>query len=327
MKRVLVTGATGFIGSHLVERLARRGVFVRCLVRKTSNLRWLQGLDVEYAYGDITEYGTLTSAVTGVDTVFHLGGMTKAHTEEELYLANANGTVNLIKAVVENNPRLKRFVYVSSQAAAGPSPDGGPIAESDPAHPITPYGESKLSGEEAVLTFHSQIPVTIVRPSVVYGPRDTDIYIIFRFVSRGVKPVIGWRKRYVSLIYIDDLVEGILLAAEKEEAAGQIYFLVSDPMATYQELDRMIAGSLKKKAVTVFVPIGLFKMVVAIIEMIFRMQGKLPTVNRRKVRDLQERYWICDGSKARDELGFRPRVSLHEGIERSVAWYRDSGWL
>lgn len=327
MKKVLVTGGTGFIGSHLVEGLVKKGISVRCLVRESSNLRWLEGMDVDYVFGDVTHYDSLVPAVSEVDTVFHLAGKTKSLTEEGFYQANAKGTVNLLKAVVQTNPFIRRFLYVSSQAAAGPNPDFRPVTESDSPRPIAPYGASKLAGEEAVLAFRSQIPVTIVRPPVVYGPRDTGIYEFFRIIRRGIKPILGWRDRYYSFIYVEDLIQGLLLAAEKEKAVEQIYFLVSESGVTYRTLTRDIARAMGKKAISVHVPISLLTIVAMINEVVSQLTGKPSAVNRHKVRELRRRFWLCDGSKAMEELGFYPEILLQEGMERSAAWYREVGWL
>lgn len=327
MERVFITGGTGFIGSHLVKHLVKKGVSVRCLVRESSNLRWLEGMDVEYILGDVTDYNSFESAVSDVDTVFHLAARTKSLTKEGFYHTNVRGTVNLLKAVVQTNPFIKRLVYVSSQAACGPNPDFTPVTESDPPNPVTPYGASKLAGEKAVLNFSSQTPVTIVRPSVVYGPRDTEIYEFFRIVRRGIRPIVGWRDRYYSFIYIDDLIQGLLLAAESEKAVGQIYFLVTQSGVTYREFMRDIASAIGKKTVPVNVPMSLVIVIATVNELIAKLRGKPSVMNRHKVRELRERFWFCDGTKAMEELGFYPEVLMREGMEKCAAWYREIGWL
>lgn len=327
MRRVLVTGGTGFIGSQLIRYLLERGVSVRCLVRKTSDRRRLEGMDVEVVVGDITDYDSLIPAVTGMDAVFHVAARTTSSTEEEFYQANVIGTVNLLKGVIQANPDLKRFLYVSSQAAAGPSRAGSPVTESDLPHPVTPYGASKLAAEEAVMAFSSQIPVTIVRPSVVYGPRDKNIFEFFRLVSKGIKPVLGWRDRYGSFIYVEDLIQGLYSAARSERAIGQIYFMVCESRISWRELDREIANALEKRAITIHIPISIAMLIALFRETFAKIKGETSMVNREKIRELRERFWICDGSRAEEELGFHPRISLREGIERSAGWYEAEGWL
>lgn len=203
--KALVTGANGFVGSHLVEALLHRGYRVRCLVRKTSNLRWLSGLNVEYVYCDIAEKDSLRDAVRGVDFVFHCAGLTKARNREEYFKANAEGTKNLVEVCLKHNPELKRFVYVSSQAAVGPGSDEKPLNEEAPCRPVTHYGESKLEGEKIVLAYVSRLPITIVRPPAVYGPRDTDILGFFKVANSRFRVSFGLGQSFLSLVYVKDL--------------------------------------------------------------------------------------------------------------------------
>jgi nucleoside-diphosphate-sugar epimerase len=156
-KKAVVTGANGFVGSHLVEGLLSKGYQVICLVRKTSNLRWLSGLNVEYVYADISEKQSLKNVLKDVDFIFHVAGLTKAKRKEEFFKANYEGTKNLLEACVKDNPQTKRFVYISSQAAVGPGKDDQPLDETAPCNPITDYGKSKLEGEKIVLEYQKQI--------------------------------------------------------------------------------------------------------------------------------------------------------------------------
>ena len=327
MRKVLVTGGTGFIGSHLVEALVKEGYSVRCLVRKTSKLHWIKELDIEIMEGDLTDYESLKPVISGVDAIFHLAGKTSALSEEEFYQANAKGTMNILKATVQANPKLQRFIYISSLSASGPSFSGRPLKESDHPNPLSPYGASKLAGEEAVLAFHTQIPVTIIRPPVVYGPRDIAILQFFQTINRGLKPVLGWRVRYGSFIYVDDLIQGIFLAADNKRAIGQIYFFVADTLIAYQELNNAIANALGKKGLMIHLPVSGVTFVVLIREMVYRMKKKATLMTRHKVREVRERFWICDGSKAKKELNFIPKHSLEEGLKKTAEWYKEMGWL
>ncbi|HLB24926.1 MAG TPA: NAD-dependent epimerase/dehydratase family protein, partial [Nitrospirota bacterium] len=184
--KALVTGGTGFIGSHLVEALLKKGYSVRCLVRDLAKQGWLAGLDVELVTGDCNEPATLEGAVDGVDYVFHVAGITKAARGETYYSVNGEGTKNVALAAA-GSAGLRKLVYVSSQAAAGPSRQGRPRKEDDPPGPVSDYGRSKLMGERYCLELADRVDLAIVRPTSVYGPRDRDIYTFFRMVSRGYR--------------------------------------------------------------------------------------------------------------------------------------------
>ena len=327
MERVLVTGGNGFIGSHLVESLVKKGVSVRCLVRKTSDLKWLNGIDIEWVQGDLKSFDSLLPAVKDVDVVFHLGGRTKVHANEDYHEANARGTENLMKAILKEDSKINRFVYVSSQAVAGPSSTGTPVKESDTPNPLTPYGKSKLAGEETALKYKSQLPITVVRPPTVYGPRDMDVYEVFKIVKYGFKAVLGWRKRYFSMIYVEDLVEGLLLAAENKNAIGQIFFMVSDECVDYKQFVNHVASALKKKALFIHVPLSVFTLSVFILEIIATIRDKPLIINRYKVKEAMNPYWICSGLKAKRLIGFIPKYGLDEGIRKTADWYQKEGWL
>ncbi|MBN2030921.1 NAD-dependent epimerase/dehydratase family protein [bacterium] len=327
MQYVLVTGSNGFIGSHLVQRLVAEGITVRCLVRKTSDLRWLEGLDIELVYGDLRDYDSLEEVVSKVDTVFHCASQTGYADNESYYQTNVMGTVNLLKAIAYHNPYIKRFIYLSSQAASGPSYDGHPISEADSPDPITSYGASKLAAEEAALAFEPQIPVTVIRPPLVFGPRDKNLFLLFKIIRKKIKPVLGWRKRHLSLIFIDDLIEGLLLAVKCKKATGQTYFITSESQYTYQDLNKIIASIMGQRAITVHIPVLLFTGIILITDLISKITGKSMVLNKQRMQIIKQRYWICDGSKAVKELGFRSDFSLEEGIRKSIAWYRENGWL
>lgn len=326
--RVLVTGGNGFIGSHLLEALVERGYLLRCLVRKTSNLRWLRGLPVELVYGDVTDAASLPEAVRGVDYVYHLAGVVEAKQEEAYDRVNAQGTDHLLQACLDHAPNMRRFVYASSQSAAGPSPDARPVKESDPPHPITSYGRSKLRGERIVLSYGERIPVTIIRPPAVYGPRDRMTLPYFSMVRSRIKPLLGLKhKKYISLSYVSDLVRGFILAGESQKAVGQIYFIADERAYSRPEiLDRM-AEVLSVKAITVHVPDVFAHLLVAFSSLLSRVAPSSGTLSRGKARELVQRYWICDVSKAKRELGYESRVGLREGLQITAQWYQEHGWL
>ena len=325
--KALVTGATGFIGSHLVELLLKNNYTVRCLLRHTSNPVWLNDLPVEKIYGDLFDGSALRTAVEGVDHVYHSAGATKAKTREEYFRANTTGTNNLIEALQKHNPTVKRFVYLSSQTAAGPSPTRAPITENAACHPITPYGESKRMGEIACEKVFSSIPVTILRPTIVYGPREKDMLEFFRSVNNGLIPLIGFREKYVGMIHGIDLVRGILMAAESDRTIGQTYFLTSNQPYGWSEIGEVARRVLNRRVFRVHIPVPLLYAVAGVQELV-ALFGKQPAlISFDKARDGVQPYWTCDGSKARRDFGFEPQISLDDGVRDTIAWYKNAGWI
>ena len=331
--KAYVTGGTGFIGSHLVEQLVDQGYHVTCLIRKTSNLRWLNHLltakspQVELVIGDLHDSDVLAQHVRDADLVFHLAGLTKAPDAATYDRVNAGGTERLIEACLGARTNLDRFVYCSSLAAVGPSCDATPNTEDVTPQPLTDYGSSKLKGEMVVRECADRLPITIIRPPAVYGPRDTDIFLFFQMINRGVMPILGDADKLLSLVHVKDLVAGIYTAALSERAIGETYFLTDGDIHTWMEIERIIADALEKYTFKVKVPFFLLDFLSIVTEAAAKISRQTPTLNRQKVRDLKQRFWICDSTKAQKELGYRPNYFLEKGIQETADWYRANGWL
>jgi nucleoside-diphosphate-sugar epimerase len=323
----LVTGGTGFIGSHLTEALIRRGVHVRCLFRKTSDLKWLKGLPIEFAHGDCNDKSSLGEAVRGVDWVFHLAGVTKAIKKETYFEVNGSGTENLIHACLENNPRLKKFIYISSQAAAGPSQNGRSKRESDSCEPVSFYGRSKRAGEESVLIHAHELPVLIIRPSAVYGPRDKDIFAFFKCLSRRIKPCPTGRQQHISLCYVQDIVQGILLAVETETKSGEIFFLSDGNDYRMVEIGDIVAQAMGITAFRIHVPKRMILGIACFSEYLSKLFRRPFLLNKDKAEEMINKDWVCDITKAKSLLGFKPRVPLSEGARLAFEWYKKEKWL
>jgi len=320
--KTLVTGATGFIGSHLVEELLRQGHSVTCLIRKSSNLQWIDGLNVRFAHGDCTIKESLLNAVGDFDYIFHLAGLTKAAKEQDFFSANTFGTENIVNAVIEKNPRLKRFVYLSSLAAAGPSRSGSPVNEACEPNPVSAYGKSKLGGEQVVIRHKNIIPITIIRPPAVYGPRDKDIYIFFKLAKKGLS--FYWGECCYSLLYVDDLIKGTILSAEKEAGEGKIFYLSDGIIYSNDEITEKIASAVGTKPVRLKIPKTILPLIAGIGQ---KLSNRSNIISKDKVRELQHSYWTCDSSRSREELGFIPNTLLKEGIKWTADWYRIHQWL
>ncbi len=326
-KNVLVTGGTGFVGSHLVELLLSSGYGVSCLVRDPSRLRWIKSLDVHIIQGDCSEPATLIPAVKNFSYVFHAAGLTKARRSREYYEVNQFGTRNILEACKEHNPGLRKFIYVSSLGAAGPSEDKKPIKESVTPGPVSDYGKSKLLGEKETLRFKDNFPVVIMRPAAVYGPRDTDVFEFFRWAKKGYIIELSGGSRYVSFCFVRDVTRALLNAAETDTISGSIYFVADDVQYSWSDFREALFRSGGITARTIKVPVPIAYLIGAITEVASIFSNKPALTNRQKIREAVQKYWTCDPGKIESELGFRTEYSLEKGLEITWKWYRDNGWL
>lgn len=313
---ILLTGATGFIGSHLLDRLRAQGAGVRCLVRGRREL------PVETALADLATGQGLDAALDGIDTVLHLAGVTKALRPGDYDAGNVVAAGNLARAAAG---RVRRFVHVSSLAAVGPAADTAPVDENTVPHPVSLYGRSKLAGEAAVRRFLPD--AVVVRPPVVYGPRDTDVFQLLKAVSQGLVVEISGGERWFSAIYVADLVEGILAAARSPQAAGRDYFLSFPKASTWSELGGFAAAIMGKRPRILRVSVGAAYAVGFCGELWSRGTGNAGIVSRDKIREARYRYWICSAARAAADLGFTASTSLETGLAATLTWYKEAGWL
>jgi nucleoside-diphosphate-sugar epimerase len=325
---VLVTGGRGFIGSFLVEDLLHRGLEVRCLLRKSSKGRgWLEGQNIQVFDGDITDSSSLTDATKDVDYVFHLAGLTKARTNEEFRRANVEGTRNLLSATRKNSSELRRFVMVSSLAAAGPSQSRTPVSELDPPHPVSNYGRSKRMAEETAHEFGGGLRISIVRPPAVFGPRDRDVFQMFKYIKQGWLPLLSGGPRYLSMIYVRDLVHGLYLAATHDAAIGQTYFLAYDRGYSWDEFAETVAEALGVRVRKIVMPLLLAYLVSGLGSLYGKLTNEATLFNLDKYQEMKPTHWTCDTSKGRREIGFEPKVDLRTAVAETCAWYQEKGWL
>jgi nucleoside-diphosphate-sugar epimerase len=325
--KALVTGGTGFIGSHLVEALLGHGNAVRCLVREDRPRGWIQKFDVEWVSGDCIDVSTLLSAVEGVDRVYHLAGISRATETDAFYRTNAVGTENVVRACMERNPDLERFVYISSQAAAGPCMGEGLVVETDPCWPISHYGKSKCQGEEAVLKVRDRLKVVVLRPCSVYGPRDRGFLPLFRSVRMGIQFGLWGIEQRISLCYVDDLVSAALMAGERDIPSGEVFFISDGNVHTSRDLCRTIAETLNVRTISIRLPIGVFRWAVGVSDWISNRSGRLSVFCKERCDEMIQPNWGCDPSKAMSQMGFSPSFDLGRGVAATVAWYQAAGWL
>jgi nucleoside-diphosphate-sugar epimerase len=290
-------------------------------------LKWLKGLPIEVNWGDCNDKNSLREAVEGVEQVFHLAGVTKAVHEKTYFEVNAFGTENLIHACLENNPRIQKFIYLSSQAAAGPSRNGNKKKESDQCKPVSPYGQSKQMGEELAMAHAQELPLLILRPSAVYGPRERDIYTFFKLLSKRIKPCLPSKDQHISLCYVEDIIQAILLAAQVKGSSGEIFFLSDGQDYRLEEIGDIFAQAMGVNAFCIRVPEWMIIGMASFSEYLSKLSGKPPLLNKGKVEEILQRNWVCDITKAKTALGFEPHISLAQGAKLTFEWYKKENWL
>lgn len=323
----VVTGASGFVGSHMVDYLLSKDHYVKCILRKTSSTKWLENKPIEIFYTGLFDKEKLKEVLKEADYLFHIAGVVKAKNKEGYFRGNVETTHTLLDTLCEVNPKIKRVVIVSSQTACGPSLDGKPCTEETPEHPITTYGRSKLAEEQLVKNYMDKLPITIVRLPAVYGERDTEIYQVFKTYKMGIMTLVGFDEKKLNLIHAEDAVNGIYLAATSENSIGKIYFIASEEIYNWEQISKAISKAFGRKALTLRVPHFLVYTIAAIAQFFSLFSSKAATFNLEKARDFVQKNWTCDVSKAREELGFRQSISLEEGMKRTIDWYREMKWL
>ncbi len=326
--RVLLTGGSGFLGSFVAEQLAAGGHAVRALVRPRSERRVLEMLPaVEFAAGAIEERATLDAAVDGVDAVVHVAGIVKARRPAEFFEVNAQGTKNLLQAAAAR--RVRRFVYVSSLAAVGPSLDGTPVPDDAEPRPVTHYGRSKLEAERAVLAAKGEMHVTVVRPPLIYGPRDRETLAFFTSVRNGVLPMTGAGTNTLSVVYVADCAAAIVRAlAANGATSGRTYFVEDGAVYVWRDALAEIESALGRRAFVRFgMPMGVVRVAAAATQLWGKVTNRAQMLTLDKVNELTQPHWVCSGAGARRDLGWEPRVQWAQGVQEAVKWYRAEGWL
>ena len=323
----VVTGSNGFVGSHLVDLLLKKNFSVRCIVRESSNLKWLDGKDIEIIKCGLFDKEGLAKAFKDADYIYHVAGVVKSKTKDGYFTGNVETTRNLLDVALEQNKNLKRFVVVSSLTVTGPSLNSNPVNEESECAPLTTYGKSKYEEEKLALGFKDKLPITICRAPAVYGERDTEIFIYFQNFAKGITTKIGFDKKVLSLIHVADLVEGFYKAAISDNSIGEVYFISSEKFYTWNEINSITSTVLNKKAIKILVPHFLVYTIAAIAQFFSVFSSKAATLNLEKAKDLVQHAWICDTSKAMRDFGYRQNISIEEGVKRTCEWYKKMKWI
>jgi dihydroflavonol-4-reductase len=316
----LVTGGTGFVGGHLVEYIVRQNHTVTCVVRDRSRLGSLNESVPLLTYDELWTYSGK------FDCLIHAAGATRAATWDEYYKSNVGLTKDLLEFSIKTG--VSRFVLVSSQAAVGPSPDSGlPVDECCSPSPIIDYGKSKHEAEKLTCRYADRIPVTVVRPCVVFGPGDRDVLGVFKTARLGLVPCLGGPDRLISVIYVKDLVAGIFAAAVTPEAEGKTYFLANPEPVVWREFCSRVAKNMGKKPILLPFPLWFMRILTGMGDLVGRFGSRPPLLRGEKYAEMKQIAWVCSPDRAMKELNWSPDTPLDTAIRETADWYVAHGWL
>ncbi|NRF40044.1 NAD(P)-dependent oxidoreductase [Pedobacter foliorum] len=327
-KRVLITGATGFVGYHLIEKALKAGLEVYAAVRKSSNKSHLSEFDIKYIDLDYSSVDALRAQLEEhqFSYIIHAAGITKAKTKAEYNRINAEHSENLAVATITASIRLEKFVFVSSLAALGPLNDlSKEIKEDTPGHPVTNYGASKLLAEK-YLNEIPGLPLITIRPTAVYGPREKDIFILFKSISRGLEPHIGSFKQQLSFIYVKDLAD-VIVNSLFVKINGTQYNVSDGNVYDRYALAKLVKKALNKKTFKFHLPVPVVGAMASVMDFIYKNRKDTPTLNKEKMAELTAINWACNIDQAKLDLGYSPKFDLEKGLNDTVKWYKDNNWL
>jgi nucleoside-diphosphate-sugar epimerase len=322
--KALVTGGTGFVGRHLVEHLRAAGDDVTALVRSPQRAAPLAAIGARLEPGDLNDHAALARAVAGQDVVYHVAGTVAAPSEAAYLAGNRDGTANLVRATTDAG--VRRFVLVSSLAAAGPSRPGAPHRGEVEPHPVTAYGRSKLAGEGVVRA--STLAWTILRPPAVYGPRDRDNFLtVFKGLRLGVAPVFGDGSTELSAVYAPDLAEALRAAGATDATVGRTYYPNHPEVVTSAELVRIIAGAAGRSVRIIGLPEPLARGILTVTGGVARLLGRTTILNPDKANEFYQAAWTGDPADLLRDTGWQAQHDAAAGFAATWRWYRDAGWL
>ena len=332
MTKILVTGASGFIGSFIVEEALNQGMEVWAAMRKSSSKAFLNDERIKFIQLDLSNADKLKEQLAEhqFDYVVHAAGVTKSIHQEDFYKVNTEGTKNLANVILQLKMPLKRFVYLSSLSIFGPVHEQQPykeIREDDIPQPNTAYGRSKLQAEGFLDSLADKLPFVVLRPTGVYGPRERDYFMMAKSIKSHTDFAVGFKKQDITFIYVSDVVQAVFLALNKGKT-GRKYFLSDGLVYNSRDFSDLIKKEMGVGwTIRIKAPLWVLRAVTFCGEHIGRWSGKISALNNDKYHILKQRNWRCDITPAINELGYKPKVQLPEGVKRTIAWYKDNGWL
>lgn len=331
MKKILITGATGFIGNFLVDEALKRGYEVTIAVRKTSNFKHLENKNIKIVQFDFMDGNRLNAAVRSLprfDYVIHNAGVTKALNKDDYFEVNQRNTIRFITALREPGKTPDKFLLMSSLAAFGPGDleNKQPVLLTSTPKPITAYGKSKLAAETFLIEQAKLMPYIIVRPSAVYGPGERDIFGTIKLINNGIDFQIGTKKQCFTFIYVKDLVRLVFDAVESSYS-NTTYFATDGNLYNSRDLGQIVSRRMNRKIVHVALPVWFVKIIAALAEQVCRISKKPPALNREKVNELAASNWNCDVEPLHAELNFKAEYNLETGINETIDWYKKEKWI
>lgn len=328
MGKCVVTGATGFVGSHLIDYLLASGADIVCPVRNIHNLKQLSNKNIT-----ITTFEELEKEIGSkgnVDYFFHVAGATRALSYKDYFSANVELTERLLQMILRGTDSkfLKRFVFISSQAVSGPAVNSStPVTESNAPNPVSWYGRSKLEAEQVVHKYSDKIRVLIIRPSTIFGPRDTDVLGVFKSCKYHLAPCLTGKDRMVSVIYVEDLIHGIIEATLSHETVGKTYFLTNQEPVVWRDFIREVGRLMESSVVILPIPRFVLKPFGLISDIVGKFTDKPSLFRTEKIREMDQRFWICSPESAHRDFGWVAQNELSLSLTKTFKWYKDHGWL
>ncbi len=327
-QKVLITGASGFVGFHLIEAALAKDLDVYAAVRKTSDVKHLMSHNIKYAYPDFSNVDRLANHLkeNNYDFIIHAAGTTKAKNQEEYNRVNASYAVNLGRAAAKNETGLQKLIFISSLAALGPlTKTDELITENTLPAPVTAYGKSKLLAEEQLKEL--DLPLIVLRPTAVYGSRDKDIFIILKTFSRGLEPYIGKKVQQLSFVYAKDLALASVNALSTEHDANGTYNITDGNCYTRYEMANITKNVLGRKTIKFHLPMTVVKGLAVLLEKTYGILDKTPALNVEKLNELTAANWCCSIEKAQRNLNYNPAYNLQQGLKEALEWYKQNQWF
>jgi len=324
---VLVTGANGFIGSHLVDSLLSLGCNVHCLIRKSSNLRWLLSPKIQFHFVDLADPDFKIPDLPCMNYLFHCAGLTKAKSRKEYFDINSTVCSSLYEQCLRYKDSIKGIVHLSSLAAAGPGKDGQLVDEATVLNPITFYGQSKKAGEEVALEYSASLPIKVIRPPVVYGPREENLYTFFKLVKKGWGLQIGRFPKKLSLIYVTDLVQAMITVCNPRSSQKKIYFVTDGETYSWQEVAKTAADKMNVSMKALKIPESILVPIAIFFEALAMFSAKPALFDRQRMIDIRQSCWAASPENFFRDFDFTPQFNLTTGLEHTLDWYVQQKWL